>query len=93
VQQGTDTASSARGTFYADNDCTISVVKSATAITFSVLFRDDDKTVAIGANPNGPYGDFDYVDGLLQSFVKVLRPSGANIDIAAPTYSFTAELT
>jgi len=94
VQQGTDTASSVRGTFYADNDCTISVVKSATAITFSVLFRDDDKTVAIGANPNGAeWGNYDYVDGLLQSFVKVLRPSGANIDIAVPTYSFTAELT
>lgn len=93
VQQGTDTSSSARGTFYADNDCTISVVKSATAITFSVLFRDDDKTVAIGANPNGAeWGNYDYVDGLLQSFVKVLRPSGSNIDIAVPTYSFTAEL-
>lgn len=94
AQQGTDTSSSGRGTFYADNDCTIYVYKNTTGtapfnIYFNIIFRDDDKQNAIGTNP---YGNYDYVDGNMIALVRTIRPSGANIDIARPNYYATKEL-
>jgi hypothetical protein len=78
--------------FYNDNDCTINVSKSVdgSVISFNVIFRDDDKNVAIGINPTANY---DYVDGLLSAFVKINRPTGDNITVPAPTYGYTAHLT
>jgi hypothetical protein len=59
---------------------------SNSAIQFTLQWRDES------ANPNptqyGPYGPFgidENVDGVISSIIQILRPTGSNVSLSAPT--------
>jgi hypothetical protein len=80
---------------YAENDYNIRVSKNAndntaTSLTFVIEFRDDDTgDPPILPLPKGaiPGGVDENVDGTLVSRVKLFRPTGANVSLAAPSFT------
>lgn len=80
---------------YTENDYNIKVSKNAndntaTSLTFVIEFRDDDTgDPPILPLPKGatPGGVDENVDGTLVSRVRLFRPTGANVELSAPSFT------
>lgn len=72
---------------YAENDYIVQVSRpTSSTLQFVITFRDDDAGDQTGL---GAAVD-EEVDGTLTSIVECTRPSGANVDVPAPTGSATS---
>lgn len=71
---------------YAENRYIIDAYRTASSIIFTITFRDADIGDQTGLGP----GVDEAVTGTLTSTCLCTRPSGANVDVPAPTASATA---
>jgi hypothetical protein len=77
------------GSSYANNDYTIMasmVIGTPTYMYFDIYFRNDGKSPQ-----TNPWGDYDYVDGTLESVVQIRR-STVGVIVPAPTATITTRV-
>ena len=87
LQIYTKGGNAALGAVYYNNDYTITATKNGAVLTFNVYFNDDDTTRV----PKNPL--YDKVTGTLTNTVTILRPSGSNVSLNAPTATNTTLLS